>query len=699
MIRERRRTRSIRVASGSFVPGINEVWRLVSGTRSNPQHGDAYGSQGPYAGADGTSEAAEYYYEDQYNQQQYGQFSQYDQRAGSSAEQYEQPSYPPQPGYAPGYGEAASYQDGYGDQGGYGRGSQDQGYRSEYQDYQPGYPAGEAGYPETGQYAQAGYVQAEQYTEYVAETDGYPADGYSAGHGGQGSGLGDYTVAAEEYTAVSYAEGAFEGGYGELSYAPAEDGYSAAPTGYPDGSAELYDGPGGQGAPLFGAAASFTAAGSATAMAAEAFEARAGVGTLVADPESTATIAAVPAEAPEAPAPETAPVPAPRRGRSERTRPATKTDGEGRPPTVLRTRPRTGPLGRIVQGTVLAALVAGAVTYVAFDKSITLNIDGRAQTVHTFASTVGAVLTSDDISTGSKDIVTPAPGSTASDDETITVHYGRPLTVDVNGVSETTWVHYPTVQLALQELGVRTTGAQSSDPMGTVIPRSGLTGLVVYTLRHVSFLVDGKTIQLNTTAATVKQAIAQAGIVLHNQDSASVPATAVPTNGETISINRITGTTETKEVSIPYQTTQVSNPNAYTGTSTVTTQGVDGEETVTYAVLVVNGVKQAPKQISEAVTQKPVNEVVSMGTKALPSSAADLDWTALATCESGDTPSEDTGNGFYGMYQFTISTWDSLGGSGLPSDASAATQTALAEKLYTEAGSGQWPVCGHYLFS
>jgi hypothetical protein len=51
------------------------------------------------------------------------------------------------------------------------------------------------------------------------------------------------------------------------------------------------------------------------------------------------------------------------------------------------------------------------------------------------------------------------------------------------------------------------------------------------------------------------------------------------------------------------------------------------------------------------------------------------------------------------MYQFTVSTWDSLGGSGLPSNASAATQTALAEKLYTEAGSGQWPVCGHYLFS
>jgi uncharacterized protein YabE (DUF348 family) len=628
----------------------------VSGTRSNPQHGDAYGPQGPYAGAGGTSEAAEYYYEDQYSQQQYNQSSQYEQYAGSSAQQYEQPAYQPQQGASPGYGEAGSYQDGYGGrQGGYDRGSQDQqGYQPEYQGFEPGYPASETGYAENGQYAQAEYVQVEQYTEYVeyaAETDGY-----SSGHG-----QGEYAGGGENYAAAGYPDGGgYQNGYNDPSYAPAGDGYSA---GYPEASAEPYDGPGGHGgAPLFAAGPSFVAAGSATAMAAEAFEPRSGgVGTLVADPESTATIAAVPVEAPESPAPET--VPAPRRGRSERTRPETGTDGAGKPPTVLRTRPRTGPLGRIVQGTVLAALVAGAVTYVAFDKSITLNIDGRTQTLHTFASTVGAVLTADDISTGSKDIVTPAPGSSASDDETITVHYGRPLSLDVNGVTEKTWVHYSTVQQALQELGVRTTGAKSSDAMDTTIPRAGLTGLVVYTMRHVTFLVDGKTMQLDTTAATVTQAIAQAGIVLHNQDSASVPASSVPTNGETISINRVTGTTETKEVSIPFQTTQVSNPNAYTGTSSVTTEGVDGEETITYAVLVVNGVKQSPKQVSEAVTRKPVNEVVSMGTEALPTSASDLDWSALANCESGGNPAEDTGNGFYGMYQFTVSTWDSLGGS------------------------------------
>lgn len=687
----------------------------MSGTRSNPPHSPDYGAdyaQGgyadltggqtagyagaPYAGGEGSSEAAEYYYEDQYGQQHRNEYSQYDQYAESSAGYYEQAgqSYQqdayPQQGY-----EGAGYDgQGYAADDGFGVGTQPFGeYAGGYGQYEtePGYAEnnqGQARYTAESGYAEPTYQASEsqygetRYSEAQAQygESGYPEPGYPAESG----------YAAE----TPYAEAP----YGQAPYPAASDDYATAA--YHEGDADFYDGPGGRpgssGAPLFGAAASFAAAGTATAAATD---------TLVADPSTLggSPLGDFGLDSPVSdPMPDTAAVPGPRRSRAATaapTRPATRTDDVGKPPKVLRTRPRTGPLGRIVQGTVLAALVAGAVTYVAYDKTITLSVDGQTQTVHSFADTVGAVLAADGISTGSRDVVSPAPGATASDNETITVRYGRPLSLSVNGVATKTWVHYPTVAGALQELGVRTAGAKSSESMSADIPRTGMTGLVVYTLRHITFLVDGKTMQLATTAATVTQAMAQAGVVLHNQDAPSVAANSVPTDGETISINRITGTTETKQVSIPFTTTKVSDPTQYTGTSSVKTEGVDGVETVTYAVLVVNGVKQAPKQISETVTKQPVNEVLSVGTKALPSSASDLNWAALANCESGGNPAENTGNGFYGMYQFTISTWDSLGGSGLPSDASAATQTALAEKLYTEAGAGQWPVCGHYLFS
>ena len=66
----------------------------------------------------------------------------------------------------------------------------------------------------------------------------------------------------------------------------------------------------------------------------------------------------------------------------------------------------------------------------------------------------------------------------------------------------------------------------------------------------------------------------------------------------------------------------------------------------------------------------------------------------LRMCESGGDYSTNTGNGFYGAYQFDLPTWGSVGGSGLPSDASPAEQDYRAAALYRSRGSSPWPVCG-----
>ena len=67
---------------------------------------------------------------------------------------------------------------------------------------------------------------------------------------------------------------------------------------------------------------------------------------------------------------------------------------------------------------------------------------------------------------------------------------------------------------------------------------------------------------------------------------------------------------------------------------------------------------------------------------------------AIAACESGGNPSTDTGNGFYGKYQFTQETWQAVGGTGNPAAATEAEQDRRAAQLYAQAGPGQWPVCG-----
>lgn len=68
-------------------------------------------------------------------------------------------------------------------------------------------------------------------------------------------------------------------------------------------------------------------------------------------------------------------------------------------------------------------------------------------------------------------------------------------------------------------------------------------------------------------------------------------------------------------------------------------------------------------------------------------------WARLRACESGGRYHINTGNGFYGAYQFVPSTWRGLGYPGLPHLAPPHVQDEAAQKLQARSGWGQWPAC------
>lgn len=79
-------------------------------------------------------------------------------------------------------------------------------------------------------------------------------------------------------------------------------------------------------------------------------------------------------------------------------------------------------------------------------------------------------------------------------------------------------------------------------------------------------------------------------------------------------------------------------------------------------------------------------------------------WAALRACESGGDYSINTGNGYYGAYQFSADTWDWVASNRfpnlvgvLPHEASPAQQDAMAYALYSMRGASPWPICGHVL--
>ena len=203
-------------------------------------------------------------------------------------------------------------------------------------------------------------------------------------------------------------------------------------------------------------------------------------------------------------------------------------------------------------------------------------------------------------------------------------------------------------------------------------------------------------------------------------------------------------TTETVDATDPHGSVQQESGDLSEGETKVATAGVDGVVRTTYEVTTVGGKEVSRTPVAQVVVTQKVDEVVLVGTGAAkkqeskpeqsqgqgqaqsqgqgqtqaPSESSggsggsasggsagatgggagdDGVWAQLAQCESGGNPATNTGNGFYGMYQFTLETWQSLGGTGYPHEADAATQTAMAKKLQAQAGWGQWPGCADKL--
>lgn len=103
------------------------------------------------------------------------------------------------------------------------------------------------------------------------------------------------------------------------------------------------------------------------------------------------------------------------------------------------------------------------------------------------------------------------------------------------------------------------------------------------------------------------------------------------------------------------------------------------------------GVGGRHQQRSRTNQTPPAN--VSTASATATSTASTGVWERLAQCESSGNWSINTGNGFYGGLQFTLSSWRAVGGTGMPSAASKAEQIRRAKKLRAIQGWGAWPAC------
>lgn len=376
--------------------------------------------------------------------------------------------------------------------------------------------------------------------------------------------------------------------------------------------------------------------------------------------------------------------------------------------------------GRSGRRLALPALVAagalvvagGTAVYANAHKTVTLDVDGETRTVTTFAGSVDGLLSDEGVTLDGRDSVEPAGG--LSDGDVVTVRHARQVTVAQDGEERTVWTTALTADEALDLLAVRDPSVQ------LVASRSGggrpQLSLDLSLRGPATIAVDGKELEVGDVRTTVADALEDAGIALGQHDT--VRLANDDDRHVRVVVQRVTIQTVTRSEEIAFSSSEKDDASRYVGTEVVTTKGVAGKRTIVERVTTVDGKETARVVIADTQTANPVNEVVSVGTKKRPvvrsggggsskagpigdtRDADSLNWPALAKCESGGNPSIVSANGLYhGLYQFSVGTWRSVGGAGLPSQASPAEQTSRAKMLYLRSGAGQWPHCGPRLFS
>ena len=357
-------------------------------------------------------------------------------------------------------------------------------------------------------------------------------------------------------------------------------------------------------------------------------------------------------------------------------------------------------------------LTAGAVGAAQLDKAVNLSVDGQSTAAHVFGTTVGDLLDSQGITVKPGDVVVPAVASPISDGQTVTVKYGRTLTLIVDGKTRTVRTTETTVDGALLALGLRGEGARLSVSRSQTIGREGLA-LTIVTPKAVSVTVDGKTTSRTVTAATTGEALKQFGVRLGKADKVNPAPTTPLVAGAKIVVQRVQTKDATKTVRVAYGTTKRPTSDMYTGQTKVLRAGVYGSRAIVVRTTVVDGKVVSTKTISSKVTKAPVDRILAVGTKKRPVSTSTSSstststsssggainlaraamWDRVAQCESGGNWHINTGNGYYGGLQFSYSTWLAYGGgqfAGRADLASRAEQITVANRVYADNGLAQW---------
>lgn len=364
------------------------------------------------------------------------------------------------------------------------------------------------------------------------------------------------------------------------------------------------------------------------------------------------------------------------------------------------------PYGAIIAMSCVIALMVGVViTAVSVqadtkipkngERLITIHENGKDRGILTKASTLRQAFEESKIRIDKNDLVEPGLDETlVATNYEVNVYRARPITIVDGPVQQKVMSAYRTPKQIVTQAGMtlQDEDETSMDAPSDMVAEGTGVRLSIDRATPFTLVLYGKEVQAYTQGTTVAEMLAEKEITLGEKDRLSVAQDTAITAGMTVELWRDGKQTLTKEEPVKFEVEQIEDADRPVGYRKVKTPGVNGEKNVTYEVVMKNGKIVKKKVIQSVVTKKAQKQIEIIGTKPTFTGDFAAALAKLRSCEGGYTT--NTGNGYYGAYQYDDSTWGNYKGYKHASDAPASVQDERAWQTYQARGWSPWPSCG-----
>lgn len=331
------------------------------------------------------------------------------------------------------------------------------------------------------------------------------------------------------------------------------------------------------------------------------------------------------------------------------------------------------------------------------ERVVTVYHDGVEQTIVTDAATVGEALERAQVTLNKNDTVEPAADTKlVAPGYNLNVYRARPVTV-VDGVQRYTVMtsHTSAGKIAAAAgLNLYDEDGYTLDRIDDFVSEGGM-GLKMNIDRAtlMRLVLYGTVTEIRTQANTIGELMAEKKIVLSGEDGANLDPNTPITNGTSFEVWRNGVQTATNEEEINFTTKQVRDTDKPAGYKAVQTAGTKGKKMVTYQIEMKNGKEVSRKLIQSVTTQEPKEQVEIIGGQVGFSGDFQAALAKLRGCEAGGKYDRNSGNGYYGAYQFDIGTWGNYGGYARADLAPPEVQDQKTWETYKRRGWAPWPGC------